>query len=89
MSHPISQINLYAWVGEDEFSAGHFGIKQGIVPVRGSPFPPACIPLVSVEQGRMLDRGIPDAMKAQVSIYRKTIYLCRFSFAEEIKALNP
>ena len=88
--HPASKISLYAWVGQDEFTNKiNFGIKQGIVPVRGSPHPMDCVPLVSIAKERMLDRGIPEAMKDQAVLYKKTIYLCRYVFAEEIKVIAP
>ncbi len=42
----VEDLDLFAWVGEDEFGSGEIGLKQGLVPA-------GCIPLVAVTEQKM------------------------------------
>jgi hypothetical protein len=76
---PFEQVELYAWVGEDELGSGVVGIKQGLVPA-------GCIPLVAIQREKM-DRLKPQ-MEVQAYMYGKRIRLCRFQFIEVVSETN-
>lgn len=73
----VAGIELYAWLGEDEFGTGEVGLKQGVVPA-------GIIPMVAIPRAK-LERYWPQA-EAQAAQYGKRIYLCRFVMAEVIKS---
>ncbi len=64
-------VNLYAWIGEDELGSGKIGIKQGLVPA-------GMIPLVSIDREKMIK--LYPQMNEQAKQYGKRIRLCRFMF---------
>lgn len=68
----LKQIELFAWVGEDELGSGVVGIKQGIVPA-------GCIPLVATTEGKIRRGEVLAGLRAQAAKYGKKIYLCRFT----------
>lgn len=76
----VNELCLFAWVGEDELGSGEVGIKQGLVPA-------GCVPLVSVDEGKM--GALKEQLQSQADRYGKTIRLCRFSFKDEILCCNP
>ena len=78
----VKKVELYAWVGEDEFGSGQIGIKQALVPA-------GYIPLVSINGSRLSEDDIKDQLQKQARKYGKTIRLCKFEFVEEIVTLNP
>ncbi len=83
MSDPrIKEMQLYAWVGEDELGSGEVGLKQGIVPA-------GCIALVACKLGKMTSADLVNQLQAQAQKYGKTIRLCRFTYAEELLTLEP
>jgi hypothetical protein len=71
------EVELFAWIGEDEFGSGEIGLKQGIVPA-------GCIPLVAVKREKMASPQIVNAMQAQAAQYGKKIRLVRCVFAEVV-----
>jgi len=78
----ISDLAIYAWVGEDEHGSGKVGIKQGRVPA-------GMIPLVAMSYH--LDRlaKLKPAMEAQATVCGKRIRLIKFvavEIAAETKA---
>jgi hypothetical protein len=75
MSLPLEKVELYAWVGEDEFGSGEIGLKQGLVPA-------GCIPLVAVRRDKV--ERLKPQMENQAREYGKRIRLVRFVFAEVI-----
>lgn len=75
----ILNMQLTAWVGEDEFIPGSFGLKQGIVPA-------GRIPIVSVDP-KKLEKYWPQA-EAQAANLGKKIYLCRFKLVEVMQETN-
>ncbi len=68
----LHNIELYAWMGEDEFGSGKIGIKQGLVPA-------GFIPLVGIDREKMLK--LYPQMNEQARQYGKKISLYRFVFA--------
>lgn len=82
MSKELKEIELFAWVGEDELGSGEIGLKQAFTPV-------GLIPLVSVDKDKMGQDYIAEQLQMQARQYGKNIKLCRFVFAEEVKVLNP
>ena len=68
------ELELVAWIGEDELGSGRVGLKQARVPA-------GMIPLAAM--GYHLDRldKLQDVMEAQARAYGKKIRLCRFKFA--------
>jgi hypothetical protein len=71
----LKGIELFAWIGEDEFGSGAIGIKQGLVPA-------GYIPLVATAEEKMNRNILRVAMSLQAANYGKKIYLCRFIFSE-------
>ena len=72
----LENLELYAWVGEDELGSGEIGLKQGIVPA-------GTIPMVALEQAK-LDRYWKNAEK-QAEVYGKRISLVRFVAVEVVR----
>lgn len=78
----IKEINLFAWIGEDEGGSGEVGIKQAFVPA-------GYIPLVTKDEEKLNRDQVIDQLQNQANKYRKTIRYCRFVFAQEIIRLEP
>ena len=76
MSESIKDIELWAWLGEDEFGTGEIGIKQAQVPA-------GIVPMVAVRRDRM-EKYFHHA-EAQAKRYGKKIRLCRFKFVEVVR----
>lgn len=69
----VARIVLYAWVGEDEFHAGEFGLKQGCCAA-------GCIALVSITAAKLRSPDLVAQLQTQVQTYGKPIRLARFVF---------
>lgn len=82
MSPPFIDMELFAWIGEDELGSGELGLKQAIVPA-------GWIPLVALRQEKINAEPIRLQLQQQASTYGKTIRLCRFRLVEEILKLDP
>jgi hypothetical protein len=78
----IEQLELVAWVGEDELGSGQIGIKQGQVPA-------GMIPLAAVGRDDHKLEAIAEQLQNQANAYGKTIRLCRFRFVSEEIVLRP
>ena len=78
----VKEIALYAWLGEDEFDSGVVGLKQALVPA-------GMIPLVAVDNSKIDQEYIRQAMQAQANAYGKTIRFCKFTFVEEVITIEP
>jgi len=78
----VKEIALYAWLGEDEFGSGVVGLKQALVPA-------GMIPLVAVDNSKIDQEYIRQAMQAQANAYGKTIRFCKFTFVEEVITIEP
>lgn len=76
----IKEVELYAWVGEDELGSGEIGLKQALTRV-------GCIPLVATKKAKMYTNHIPEQLQAQVKQCGKTIRLVRFTFAEIVDVI--
>jgi hypothetical protein len=74
----LKNLELYAWVGEDELGSGKIGLKQAIVPA-------GTIPLVAIDRNKIDQQYIRD----QLHEYEKTMYLVRFKFAEIVLVMEP
>lgn len=74
----LENLELYAWVGEDEFGSGDIGLKQALCPA-------GMIPLVAVKQGKMEQDYIEKQMQRQAKTWGKRIRLVRFKFAGVVK----
>lgn len=76
----LKEIELYAWVGEDELGSGEIGLKQGVVPA-------GIIPMVSISREKLEKYwNQAEEQAAEQGPYRgKRIHLCRFKLAEIIK----
>jgi hypothetical protein len=83
----IEKMELYAWVGEDEFGSGVAGIKQALVQV--SPVASGFIPLVSIDKDKLNNQNITSQLQRQSSAYGKTIRLCKFVLEDVEVTLNP
>lgn len=69
------KLDLYAWIGEDEFKVGDIGLKQAVVPA-------GYIPMVSVSREK-LEKYWQQA-EGQSKEYGKKIYFARFELVEII-----
>lgn len=69
----VADVELFAWVGEDEFGSGEIGIKRAHCAA-------GFIPMVAVNREKMM--RFKPAFEVQASAYGKRIYLCRFTVAE-------
>jgi hypothetical protein len=72
----VTGLELYAWVGRDEYGSGKFGLKQGVVPA-------GMIPMVAIDQ-KKLDQYWETA-EAQAQNWGQKIYLVRLTFAEVVR----
>ena len=70
---PLENIELFAWVGEDELGSGEIGLKQAYVPA-------GMIPMVSIKKEKMEQRFIIEQLNEQGKQFGKKISLCRFKF---------
>lgn len=77
-----NEIELYAWIGEDELGSGEIGLKQALVPA-------GYIPLVSTSLEKINQEYIREALQEQANTYKKTIRLCKFVMQNEITSLEP
>jgi len=82
MPKKLEEVELFAYLGEDEFGSGEIGLKQGRVPA-------GIIALVSTHQGKLIHRDVVEQLQRQADIYGKTIHLCRFVLKEEVLTINP
>jgi len=78
----IEQLELVAWVGEDELGSGQIGIKQGLTAA-------GMIPLAAVGRDDHKLEEIAEQLQNQANAYGKTIRLCRFKFVSEEIVLKP
>jgi len=46
MADELEDVELFAWLGRDEFGSGEIGLKQGVVPA-------GLIPIVSVKRDKV------------------------------------
>lgn len=69
----LEDIELYAWLGEDELGSGEIGLKQAQCPA-------GMIPMVAVKLSKMQQDYIKKQMDLQGKAFRKKISLCRFRF---------
>jgi small ligand-binding sensory domain FIST len=82
MAGELPPIELFAWVGEDEFGSGEVGIKQALCPA-------GCIPMVSVSQRKIAEAYIVEQMQEVVRKYRKRRQLVRFVPVEVVREIIP
>lgn len=69
----LRDVELFAWIGEDEFGSGEIGLKQGTVPA-------GTIPMVTIQREK-LEKYWPQA-EAQAAAFGKKISFCRFQLVE-------
>lgn len=74
---PLANIELFAWLGEDEYGSGEIGLKQGLVPA-------GMVPLVAIDRQKVDRDGMREGLARQARAFGKTVYLCRFVFAEAL-----
>jgi hypothetical protein len=75
-------MDLYAWIGEDEFGSGRVGLKQGDVPA-------GRIALVAMDYDLAKLERLAPQLQAQADQFGQTIRLARFAFAEDVVTLTP
>lgn len=80
--NPIEQLELVAWVGEDELGSGQIGIKQGLTAA-------GMIPLAAVGRDDHKLEAFVEHLQRQANAYGKVIRLCRFRFVSEEIVLRP
>jgi hypothetical protein len=72
----LRDVELFAWVGEDELGSGQIGIKQGLVPA-------GLIPIVATSR-KVARPDIAAQMHGQAQTSGKRIYLVRFTATEVV-----
>lgn len=72
----VENVELYAWIGEDELGSGEIGIKQALVPA-------GRIPLVAIDRAKM--EALWPRLDLQARMYGKKIRLCRFRFVDVVR----
>jgi hypothetical protein len=72
----VADLELYAWVGWDEFQSGEIGLKQSVVPA-------GIIPMVAIRLDKMEKHW--DQAEAQARKYGKRIFLVRFQAVEIVR----
>lgn len=78
----VEQVELFAWIGEDEHGSGEIGLKQALVAA-------GIIPMVAVKETKMTQTHIQAALQCQAVIHRKTIVLAKFKFDKILIRLTP
>lgn len=69
----LEDVELYAWVGDDELGDGGIGLKQGFTRC-------GLIPLVAVRKDRMDSADLVEQLREGAKQYKTPKYLCRFTF---------
>jgi hypothetical protein len=82
--HPPDRpsLELFAWVGEDEFGSGRVGLKQGLTRA-------GLHPLVVVDYDRHKIDRMRATLQQQADRYGRTIRFARFTFVEDVLTLTP
>lgn len=75
MNARLAEVELFAWIGEDELGSGVVGIKQGFAQT-------GFTALVATKESKM--QQFSAGMNGQAAHYGKKIYLCRFECKEVI-----
>lgn len=78
----MKKLELFAWVGEDEFGSGEVGLKQALVPA-------GMVPLVATTLEKINRPYLQEAMMLQSAKYGKPIRLVRFEMAEVVQEIKP
>lgn len=78
----VVRLELYAWVGEDEFGSGEVGLKQGVTAA-------GVIPLVACKEGKIDRDVVKEQLQHQANVYGKPLRLCRFVFVQEMETIYP
>jgi len=76
----MTDLAIYAWVGEDEHGSGKIGIKQGHVPAGMIPLAAMDYDLHKVVRPELLLQ-----LEAQAAVWGKKIRLVRFRFEAVIE----
>jgi hypothetical protein len=76
------KLEIFAWVGEDEFGSGEIGLKQGVVPA-------GIVPLVAINVSKITTDNVIEQMQHIVNVYKKERRLVRFVEAETRVVLRP
>lgn len=76
------EVELYAYVGEDEFGSGEVGLKQADVPA-------GRIPLVAIDREKLDQEDVRVQLQAQANVYRKPIRLVRLRYVETVLLIEP
>lgn len=69
----LEDIELFAWLGEDEMGSGEIGLKQARCAA-------GMIPMVATKIEKMDQEYIREQLHAQGIAFNKRISLCRFKF---------
>lgn len=72
----LADVELFAWLGVDEFGSGQIGLKQGVVPA-------GIIPIVSTKREKV--EKYWDQAEKQAREHGKRIYLCCFKLVEVLR----
>lgn len=76
------EMELYAYVGEDELGSGEVGLKQGLTEA-------GMIPLVAIRRDKIDRPNITMQLHAQARQYGKRIRLVRFVATDDVLIIDP
>lgn len=77
----LRDVQVFAWMGEDELGSGEIGMKQVMLPGVG------LTNLCSVEEHKL--HKFTEGLQAQANRYGKTITLVRMQIVEELIVIEP
>lgn len=78
----IKQVELFAWIGEDEYGSGKIGIKSGFCRA-------GFVPLVAVDRSKMDDPYFREGLSRQSRAFGKTIRLLSLRLCRRIGHARP
>jgi hypothetical protein len=71
----LDDLELYAWIGDDEFSSDGLSIKRALAPT-------GCVPLVALRRDKV--EQMKPRMEAEARLMGRKIHLVRFVPAEVV-----
>jgi len=78
----LREVELFAWIGEDELGSKEIGIKQALCPA-------GCIPMVSISKAKMQQGYIKEQLQSMANQFGKTVHLVRFRVAFGEDRIEP
>lgn len=78
----LTGVQLWAWMGEDEYGSGDVGLKQADTPA-------GLIPLAAVAREKIDRTYLIAQLQEQVDHFQKTIVLVECAVVKVVKVIQP